>query len=150
MKYSVAKIGPLVYIAMCLLYIVRLDILFYNPLSLLFNLTALVIAIVALMVISERIDKTTSLQVLLINLLFSYAIAYCFNGVLFGTMDRISDGSQTDSMYRAFSTGFIIPMGVMLLFTCGNYADRVRKKGNKKANRPVKTKGRAISPIFEK
>lgn len=150
MKYSVAKIGPLVYIALCLLYIVRLDILFYNPLPLLFNLVVLAVAIFALMVVSEQIDKRTGPQILGIHILFSYVIAYCFNGALFGTMDRISDGTQMDRMYRAFSTAFIIPMGIILLLICGNFSDRIRRRSNKKANRFVKTKGRAISPIFEK
>lgn len=156
MKYSVAKIGPLVYIALCLLYIVRLDILFYNPLPLLFNLAVLAAAIFALMVVSEQIDKRTGPQILGIHILFSYVIAYSFNGALFGTMDRIMNDTIMDRTYRAFSIGFIIPSGIMLLFICGNFSDRIRNKHTKKArrtaksNRAAKAKDKAISPVFEK
>lgn len=128
MKYSVTRTGPLVYLAMLLLYIAGLKYLFYNPLPLMLNLFVMAGFVFALMEVSRIIDKRPVRQILLINILFSYAIAYCFNGALFGTMDRLSNGSALDRTYRAFSTGLIIPSGMIMLAICGNYADRIRMK----------------------
>lgn len=148
MKYSLVKTGPLVYIAMCLLYLVRLDVLFYYPLPLLVALAGLALSIFAYMRICPQTDKLNNPQALMLSICSSYIIAYFFNSTLLGEMDRLmSRAPERDRVYRGLCIGLMIPMGMLLLAICGNFSERIRAKKTKQG-KTVSSRTKIKSNVF--